>query len=528
MTSQPKDPDPKASASEARVLVMSPLPRDVTMATSVLGRAGFYSEGFTKLEDLVATALQNPPGMLLVAAEALFSTDAVASLMSLLESQPAWSDLPVSIITHSRIADPHELRAVRGLEHLHSVTFLDRPVRVAALVSTVRAALQARSRQYQVRDLLLAAERDVRQRDEFLAMLSHELRNPLAAISNATQVMQLQPQKSAEIIPILDRQTGMLSRMVDDLLDVARITSGKIKLKAEQFDAGSALHNALETVAPDLRTRNHTLDLDHPRSALSVEGDPARMAQVFSNLIHNAAKYTDPGGNIRVSLIEEDGEAVFRVRDSGIGIDTAQIKQIFELFAQGERNIDRAEGGLGIGLTIARQLVHMHGGNIAVHSDGPGSGSEFCVRLPLAAQATTRTAMPEEYAFGGSASRVLVVDDNQEVADGLALLVEALGHEARTVYKGRDALTYARDFRPDIILLDLGMPEMDGFAVARALRSLPYGSHLTIVALTGYGDDATVAKSRSAGFDHHLLKPAGVHALQTILAHAQAGELHSH
>ncbi len=415
---------------------------------------------------------------------------------------------------------------MRGLEHLHSVTFLDRPVRVAALVSTVRAALQARSRQYQVRDLLLAAEQDVRQRDEFLAMLSHELRNPLAAISNATHVMRLQPQKNTEIIPILDRQTGILSRMVDDLLDVARITSGKIKLKVEQFDAGSALNNALETIAPYLRARRHTVDVDRPESPLSVDGDPARMAQVFCNLIHNAAKYTDPGGNIRVSLTGEDGEAVLRVRDSGIGIDRVQIKQIFELFAQGERNIDRAEGGLGIGLTIARQLVHMHGGNIAVHSDGPGDGSEFCVRLPLAAAVTGTTVLEEIGASGGS-SRVLVVDDNQEVADGLALLVEALGHEARTVYKGCDALAYARDFRPDIILLDLGMPEMDGFAVARALRRQPHGSRLTIVALTGYGDDATVAKSRAAGFDHHLLKPAGVHALQTILTHAPA-EVRSH
>ncbi len=528
MTSQPNSPGPKANASESRVLMMSPLPRDVAMATSVLGRAGFHSEGFASPEELVEAASRNPPGMLLVASEALFNTDAVASLMSLLEGQPAWSDLPVSIITHSRIADPHELRAVRGLEHLHSVTFLDRPVRVAALVSTVRAALQARSRQYQVRDLLVAAEQDVRQRDEFLAMLSHELRNPLAAISNATHVMRLRPQRSAEIIPVLDRQTGMLSRMVDDLLDVARITSGKIKLKTERFDAGNALDNALETVAAYVGARKHNLDVDRPQSPLQVKGDPARMAQIFCNLIHNAAKYTDPGGDIRVTLRGEDGEAVFRVRDSGIGIDAVQVKQIFELFAQGERNIDRAEGGLGIGLTIARQLVHMHGGNIAVQSDGPGSGSEFCVRLPLVAQATTHRTRAENNALDRGSSRVLVVDDNREVADGLALLVEALGHEARTVYKGCDALAYARDFRPDIILLDLGMPEMDGFAVARALRSLPYGSRLTIVALTGYGDEATVAKSRSAGFDHHLLKPAGVHALQSILEHAPTAEVRSH
>lgn len=508
------------ATSESRVLVLSPLPRDLAMATSVLARAGFRGEGFSGTAALVDSIQHSAPGMLLIAAEALSNTDAIAHLTALLHNQPAWSDLPVSIITHSRIADPYELRALRGLEHLHSITFLDRPVRIAALISTVRAALQARNRQYQVRDLLIAAERGVRQRDEFLAMLSHELRNPLSAISNAVHMLRLQPQQSARVIGILDRQAGLLSRMVDDLLDVARITSGKVQLKTECFEAAHALNSALETIAPYLNARGHRLEVLRRQMPLSVEGDPTRIAQVLANLIHNAAKYTDPGGDIRVQLTREDGQAVYRVRDSGTGIEPTQLKHIFELFAQGKRNIDRAEGGLGIGLTIVRQLVHMHGGEISAHSDGPGTGSEFCVRLPIAAPTNSVEPPAENTIPADCACRVLVVDDNPEVADGLALLVEALGHEVRTVYRGREALAHARDYRPNIVFLDLGMPEMDGFAVARSLRTLPQRAHMTVVAITGYGDDETLAKSRSAGFDQHLLKPAGLQALQAILANS--------
>lgn len=505
--------------SESRVLVLSPLQRDLAMATDVLARAGFYSEAFTDVESLVEAAGRGGAGMLLIAAEAL-SKNVTARLTSLLHSQPAWSDLPVSVITHSRIADPHELRALRGLEHLHSVTFLDRPVRIAALVSTARAALQSRNRQYQVRELLAAAEEDLRRRDEFLAMLSHELRNPLSAISNAIHIMHLQPARSAHTVRIMERQVGHLSHMVDDLLDVARITSGKVELQRTRADLNQILNDAIETVASYIDEQHHQLDLDRPAETLLVEADPARLTQVITNLLHNAAKYTEPGGRIRVTLAAEGENAVLRVRDSGIGLDHAHRERMFDLFAQGKRNIDRSQGGLGVGLTIVRRLVQMHGGEVWADSDGPGRGSEFCVRLPLAPRQTAdrETAGPGAQAEGSC--RVLVVDDNREVADGLALLIEALGHEVRTVYRGQDALAYARDYRPDVVFLDLGMPGMDGFDVASAMQTLPQRQQMTVVAITGYGDDETIARSRTVGFDHHLLKPARLQSLQQILAAA--------
>ncbi|HEY9199043.1 MAG TPA: hybrid sensor histidine kinase/response regulator [Gammaproteobacteria bacterium] len=502
------------------MLVLSPLRRDLVLTTDVLTRAGFQSEGFADAGALVDALAQGGAGMLLVAAEALSERAAVSRLMHLLDNQPAWSDLPVSIITQSRIADPYELSALRELEHLHSVTFLDRPVRIAALVSIARAALQARGRQYQVHALLTAAEDDVRRRDEFLAMLSHELRNPLSAISNAVNVMHLQPDRSARAVRMLERQVDHLTRMVDDLLDVARITSGKVELQKARINLNQILSDAVETVVPYIEEQRHHLDVVHSLEDLYIEGDSARLTQIVANLLHNASKYTEPGGYIRVCLEKDGDEAVLRVRDSGIGLDPTQHERMFDLFVQGKCALDRSQGGLGVGLTIVRRLVRMHGGDVTAASEGPGKGSEFRVRLPLMSDMGAVVAAADGGARMNESCRVLVVDDNPEVADGLALLLEALGHEVRTLYRGRDAPGYARDYRPQVVFLDLGMPDMDGFAVARALQTLPRRAEMTVVATTGYGDDETVVKSRSSGFDRHLLKPARLQALQEILGAA--------
>ena len=511
---------PSGTELDLRILVLSPLQRDLALTTDVLARAAFQSEGFVNAEALVEALMRGGAGMLLVAAEAFADQAAITRLTDVLDTQPAWSDLPVSIITHSRIADPHELRALRRLERLHSVTFLDRPVRIAALVSTARAALQARSRQYQVHALLAAAEEDVRRRDEFLAMLSHELRNPLSAVSNVIQVMRLQPDDSRFAVRMLERQVDHLTRMVDDLLDVARITSGKVELQKARIDMNQVVNDAVDTVASYIEERQHQLQVQCPPHALYVDADPARLVQILGNLLHNAAKYTEPGGQIRVRL-EADGEhALLRVQDSGIGLDRAHRERMFELFAQGSRNIDRSQGGLGVGLTIVRRLVQMHGGEVWADSGGPGKGSEFCVRLPLAGHAAKAGGGDDRGVRIQKSCRVLVVDDNREVADGLTLLVEALGHEVRTVYRGQDAIVCTRDFQPDVVLLDLGMPEMNGFEVARALQTVPGRTRMTVVAITGYGDEETVANSRAAGFDRHLLKPAPLQALQEVFAAA--------
>ena len=513
---------PVGTEVDTRILVLSPLPRDRSLATEVLTRAGFHSEGIANAGALREALARGGAGMLLIAVEALSDRETMQCLTDMLDHQPAWSDLPLSIITHSRISDPHELHALRWLEHLHSVTFLDRPVRVAALVSTARAALQARSRQYQVYALLAAAEEDVRRRDEFLAMLSHELRNPLSAVSNVIQLMRLQPDRSALAAQMLERQVDHLTRMVDDLLDVARITSGKVELQKSRIALNQVLSDAIETAALYIEERQHRLEVVWPPQSPYVDADPARLVQVVGNLLHNAAKFTPPGGKIRVSLAVDGNDAVLRVRDSGLGLDRAHRERMFELFAQGNRNLDRSQGGLGVGLTIVRRLVKMHGGEVWADSEGPGKGSEFCVRLPLAKPADGTDPAAVAPARPHAPCRVLVVDDNREVADGLAMLVEALGHEVRTVYCGRDALTCADDFLPAVVLLDLGMPEMNGFDVVRALQARPRRTRMTVVAITGYGDDETVAKSRSAGFDRHLLKPAPLQALQEIFAAATA------
>lgn len=503
-------------AHQERVLILSPLQRDQDLARDVLMKAGFNVEAVSDVATLAATARRGA-GMLLIAAEALFNRDVTAALQALLDQQPPWSDLPVVIITHSRIADPQELWALRGLEHLHSVTFLDRPVRIAALVSTVRTALQARNRQYQVRDLIQAAEDGMRQRDEFLAMLSHELRNPLASISNVVHALQLDPQRGPQVAQVLGRQVALLSRMVDDLLDVGRITSGKVMLKDTRFDIAAPLRDALETVEPYIEERGHQLHIHHHPAPLLVRGDPARLAQVFGNLLHNAAKYTDPGGHIEVRLEQQDVHAVLTVRDSGMGITPGHLSRIFDLFAQAERNLDRSEGGLGVGLTVARRLIEMHGGALTAHSEGAGKGSEFCARLPLA-ELQDAEADGAPCATAATVCRVLVVDDNPAVADGLALLVEALGHQVHTLYHGSEVLAYVTEHKPDVVFLDIGMPEVDGYNVAGSLRNLPGRNRMKVVALTGYGDLDTIRRCHSAGFDQHLLKPADLESLQAILS----------
>ena len=500
------------------VLVLSPLQRDLALATEVLAQAGFRAKGFSTITSLIDVLNSDGAGMLLIAIEALAVHDTMARLFAALDDQPPWSDLPVSIITHPRISDRQELRALRRLERLHSATFLDRPVRIASLISTTRAALQARKRQYQVHVLLTTAEEDVRRRDEFLAMLSHELRNPLSAISNAIHFIQLEPERGVGVAQMLQRQIQHLTRMVDDLLDVARITSGKIDLKKTVIDLAAIVDAAVETVGAYIRTQQHHLDVVKPPWPVYVEGDPARLTQVVGNLLHNAAKYTEKRGRIEITLEQHQEEAVLRVRDTGIGLDHAHRDRLFDLFAQGSRGIDRSQGGMGVGLTIVRRLVQMHDGSVSAASDGLGRGSVFCVRLPLLQPAPDVGETTARATAHARSRRVLVVDDNEDIGDGLGLLIEALGHDVRVVYDGRDALRAVQDCPPDVIFLDVGMPGMDGFEVARALRGSPDRERMVVVAVTGYGDEATVRNSLAAGFDLHLLKPAELQSLQKILS----------
>ncbi len=364
-------------------------------------------------------------------------------------------------------------------------------------------------------------EADLR-RNEFLAMLSHELRNPLAPIKNALSVMRLSGVSEPSLDwarTVVERQVSHLTRLVDDLLDVSRIAVGKITLQRKPLDVSQVVTAAVEASRPLIDARGHWLTVVVPQEPIPVEGDLTRLAQTLMNLLNNAAKYTPPGGEIRLSVEKEEGMAVIRVRDTGVGITADLLPNIFELFTQGERALDRSEGGLGIGLTLAQRLVKLHGGSIEALSEGAGKGSEFVVRLPLAAVPASSSVASRKPAERQPAvsRRVLVVDDNRDAAESLETLLQLWGHQARSAQDGWEALIQVAAFEPEIILLDIGLPGMDGYEVARQIRALPAGRRSLIVAVTGYGRSSDRLQSQEAGFDHHLVKPVQPEVLQELI-----------
>ena len=375
-----------------------------------------------------------------------------------------------------------------------------------------------------------------RHKDEFLAMLAHELRNPLAPIRNAVQLLGLVGSKNPDAVEareIIERQVEHLVRLVDDLLDVSRITRGLIKLQKQRVDLATVVTRAIESSRPLIDARRHALQVSLPDNPLPVDADPVRLAQVFLNLLNNAAKYTPEGGRIALTVARlpgpgdagaarERGDVVVRVRDTGMGIPTEMVPKIFDMFTQVESTLDRAEGGLGIGLTLVRRLAEMHGGSVEAFSPGPGQGSEFVVRLPLG---VGEAPAGSPFELGGEsghavapARRVLVVDDNRDSADSLATLLRLFGNDVRTAYEGRQALAVAGAYRPGVVLLDLGLPGLNGYEVARQLRTIPGLDRAVLVALTGFGTAEDLRQTQAAGFAHHLVKPVDFDALQRLLA----------
>jgi PAS domain S-box-containing protein len=368
-----------------------------------------------------------------------------------------------------------------------------------------------------------ALEQAERQMNEFLAMLGHELRNPLAPIRNAVAMMQTSELSEPNLRwarDVIDRQVTHLARLVDDLLDVSRITSGRISLRKEPLALTPIVASAVEASRPLIEARKHTLETLLPDEPLMTEGDLTRLSQIVLNLLNNAAKYTPEGGHLRLSVGEEGGKVVIRVRDTGIGIPADLLPKIFDLFTQGDGSLDRSEGGLGIGLTLVHKLVQMHGGSVEAHSEGPGSGSEFVVRLPLldAPSPDDATLQDAESSPPTGSRRVLVVDDNHDSAESMAILVEIWGHEVRTAHDGPAALALAAEYRPDVVLLDIGLPGMSGYEVAKRLQELPGLERAILVAVTGYGQQSDRERTREAGFDHHLVKPVKPTHLQELLA----------
>ena len=362
-----------------------------------------------------------------------------------------------------------------------------------------------------------------RRKDEFLATLAHELRNPLAPIRNSLQVMRLAGTDRSTMDDsraMIERQVQQMVRLVDDLLDISRISRGKMELRRERVELAAAVAGAVETSRPLIDRMGHTLTVTLPARPVHLHADLTRLAQVFLNLLNNAAKYSEPGGRIALTAECEGETVVVRVIDTGIGIPADMLPRIFEIFTQVDRSLERSQGGLGIGLTLVKRLTELHGGEIIARSDGPGRGSEFTVRLPILPESDieSQAALPPAETPASPARRILVVDDNRDSADSLTMILEILGNEVRTAYDGVEAVEAAEAFRPNLAFLDIGLPRLNGYDAARRIRLLPDGKNVVLVALTGWGQEDDRRRSREAGFDHHLVKPVDPQELERLLA----------
>jgi PAS domain S-box-containing protein len=628
---------PSRAALELRVLILAPTGRDAALVQSVLAKSGIESLVCRDAPTLCSRA-EEVAGALLIAEEAA-TLPTREALARILDRQPSWSDLPLLILTAPGAGSATAAAALSGLGN---VTLLERPVRVAALVSAVHVALRARMRQYELRDRfevqgLLAAivessddamisktldgtiltwnqgaerifgytaaeavgrpitmlipperheeeltildritrgepvdhfetvrvtktgrlldisltispirdasntiigaskvARDIsaqkrteqelreadRRKDEFLATLAHELRNPLAPIRNSLRL--LEPAGKSDptvehVRRIMERQVVHMVRLVDDLMEVSRITRGAIELRKERLELAEVIRAAIETSQPTIEDAGVDLKPSIPPEPIVLEADAVRLTQVFANLLNNAAKYSKRGGEIRLDARRQGREAVVSVRDFGIGIPSGMLVRVFDMFTQIDSSQRGGQPGLGIGLTLVRGLVQMHGGSVTAASGGLGKGSEFTVRLPLAAVAAARPAQDPTKRSDLNALRVLVVDDNRDAADSTGMLLKSLGAEVEVVYDGCTALKSIQTFRPALVLLDLRMPGIDGYEVARRIREQPALRDVTLVALTGWSQEEDRRRTQNAGFDHHLVKPAGIDDLQGLM-----------
>jgi signal transduction histidine kinase/ActR/RegA family two-component response regulator len=515
---------------EQRVLIYPPSRRDGEAARLVLARASLPSK---VCADARETAREIERGAAaLVLSDAVLASPGIEAILHKLASQPPWSDLPVVLLCPPNGSGDAATHAIAAFTN---VTLLERPASARTLLSAVQAALRARRRQYETRqqlEALKSAEEGLRAReaqlreadrrkDEFLAMLAHELRNPLAPIRNVGELLERSAHGRPELQTLADmlrRQITHLTRIVDDLLDVSRITQGRIELQREAVDLVAVVADARESAQPLLTARRHTLRLCVGPQPVYVYGDKARLVQCVSNLLTNAAKYTDEGGTIDIEVATEGATACISVTDNGVGIPPELLPQIFDLFVQSKRSLDRSQGGLGIGLSIVRRLIDMHEGRVSASSAGPGCGARFVIRLPVLAGPAERGGQPTVPVV--PPQRILVIDDNQDAADSLVMILNSLGHSAQAVYSSADTLRSLDERTPDVVLLDIGLPIMDGYQLAAAIRARNVPTR--IVALTGYGQPDDVRKAVAAGVDAHLVKPVDLGALQSALTFTPA------
>ena len=509
-----------------RILVIAPLGRDARMIAEALAGAGFAAEVVASPAALVE-ALRLGAAAIVATEESLGDFERRV-LADALHGQPAWSDMPVVILTSAdRAAEPSEAM-LQEFAKLGNVTLLERPLRIMTLITTVQSAVRARRRQYEVRDYVveregleqqlrawaLDLEAANRAKDEFLAMLSHELRNPLNAIASASSILdRADATQATRARDVIRRQVHHLAGITDDLLDIARITTGKIRLHGRPLDLAALVRRVVDQHDIERRAVTHSVKVDVV--PVWVSGDETRLEQIVVNLLTNALKYTQNGGTVRVTVGTEGGDAVLCVADTGVGIPHDRLSRIFDLFYQAEQSLDRHAGGLGIGLTLVRHLVALHGGTVTAESEGIDRGSVFTVRLPRVPPAPSVSSPVE---IPRTSRRVLIIEDNADSREMLRVALEIAGHRIFVAEDGPRGIEEASTVRPDAVLLDLGLPGIDGYEVARRLRHAPGGRDMLIVALSGYGRQEDKERSRNSGFDFHLVKPVDPSAVERILA----------
>ncbi len=505
--------DGPGPALDRRVLILAPTGKDARLIEGAFRAAGVAGQCCPNLQ-AVFQGIAEGAGAALIAEEAL-GPSGLETLIAALGQQPAWSDFPIILLARSGATSDTVARTLRALAN---VQVLERPTQVGELTSAARTALRGRLRQYEIRDNLDALEQSEarlresdRRKDEFLAMLAHELRNPLQPIGTAADVLRAHGESQEAVgyaADVIDRQVRHLSRLLEDLLDVSRITTGKIVLRREPVEVCALARRVIDGARAWFETRGQLLQFEARCREVWVDGDSARLYQIVSNLLHNAAKYTPEKGRILLEVSDDGMRVHIRVRDDGVGIDADVLPHVFELFTQADRSLDRSAGGLGIGLRVVQKLVELHGGEVRANSEGLGKGSEFVVSIPT-------TTAPERVTAGTSGARrgkprelrVLGVDDNLDAAETLSMMLQLHGHSVDVAHDGIDALHRAREMRPDVIVLDIGLPGASGYDVARAIRAEAALKNVRLVAVTGYGREEDRMRCMDAGFDLHLVKP---------------------
>lgn len=491
--------------SDERVLIWAP-GRDGALTRDFLCTEGVIVESFSD-GTLCCQAAAAGVGVMVLAEEMLSHPDS-GQVRDLLAGQPSWSDIPLVIVARPTTRGTG---LTRILDDYGSVSILHRPLSLDTLRSTVRAALRARRRQYQVRDLLSQRDQTDRRREEFLAMLAHELRNPLTPIRTGLQVLRVTDSKELldRTFAMIERQVVNLTRLIDDLLEVSRITRGRIHLQKSIIDIPRVLADVIDARGRMASEKGLKMRLLPDGSeSIQVEGDPTRIEQIVDNVLVNAIKFTPAGGDITLRAHRDGDKAIIRVRDSGIGIAPALLDAVFELFAQTGHTLDRTDGGLGIGLTVVKNLAELHGGSVKALSEGAGKGTEIVIELPAVQNAVAHPEAEPIPNTAGRSRRVLLVEDNRDSADLLATYLRAKGHTVYVAYDGTAGFNTAFRERPDVIICDIGLPGMDGYELARTLTRAAELQGCKLLAVTGYGEQRDKERGQRAGFQHYIVKPA--------------------